>query len=67
VSVRSQVLDQRLPQLREQDSAPDCLAALQAEERAKEEAVGAPIDCAHAKEHARQAGQKRAAAWSAAR
>ena len=48
-------ITKRLPQLREQDSAPDCLAALQAEERAKEEAVGAPIDCAHAKEHARQA------------
>ena len=60
-------ITKRLPQLREQDSAPDCLAALQAEERAEEEAVGAPIDCAHAKEHARQAGQKRAAGrWGAA-
>ena len=58
-------ITKRLPQLREQDSAPDCLAALQAEERAREEAATVP--CAHAKELARQAGQKRAAGrWGAA-
>ena len=60
-------ITKRLPQLREQDSAPDCLAALQAEERAEEEAAGVP--CAHAKALARQTGQKMSAAvrWGAAR
>ena len=46
-------ITKRLPQLREQDSAPDCLAALQAEERAEE--------AADALAGHDQAGQKRAA------
>ena len=52
-------ITKRLPQLREQDSAPDCLAALQAEERAEE--------AADALAGHDQAGQKRAAGrWGAA-